>query len=222
MENIVFNSVSKIFRRVCCRIVISCCFVAGLLSFASSAAILDLGNITRDTNQNLDFLDLPLTLARSFDDISGRLGPGGEFAGYRYATEDEVITLINNFGFSPGAVAGTNVTGDTGADQLSGLQNLLGVTHFDAATLSISSGGLTNTDATFGKRIVRIQVPGGIVGPVDDIVDASLSIPSDFVFSQVGSFLVRDSQPIPEPTTILLSAMGIIGVLGLRSRMKNS
>src|SRR5262249_5795573 len=61
------------------------------------------GFITRDSATGLDWLDLSLTRNRSHDDIIGKdgtneLGAGGEFAGFRYATAEEVQTLYLHAG----------------------------------------------------------------------------------------------------------------------------
>ena len=40
---------------------------------------MDLGDLTRDLDQGLDFLDLILSASRLLYDISRQLGPGGDF-----------------------------------------------------------------------------------------------------------------------------------------------
>lgn len=70
------------------------------LSMTANAAIVDLGNITRDTSTGLDWLDLTETNGRSYTDISSKLGAGQEFDGWHYATIDEVETLWENMGIS--------------------------------------------------------------------------------------------------------------------------
>ncbi len=61
--------------------------------------------ITRDTSTGLDWLKLTETNDLSYNYVSSQLGPGGAFAGMRYATSQEVIDLyLNNFliDLSPG------------------------------------------------------------------------------------------------------------------------
>lgn len=55
-------------------------------------------NYTSDPNQMLEFLDLTVTYGRTYTDISGKLGPGDEFGGHRYATELEIRQLFENAG----------------------------------------------------------------------------------------------------------------------------
>lgn len=53
---------------------------------------------TSDPNQMLEFLDLTVTYGRTYTDISGKLGPGDEFEGHRYATQTEISQLFQNAG----------------------------------------------------------------------------------------------------------------------------
>lgn len=62
---------------------------------ASLPASLDGFNLTYDDTTELEWLDLTITAGRTFDDIVGNdgtdeLGPGGDFEGFRHATDLEV------------------------------------------------------------------------------------------------------------------------------------
>lgn len=57
-------------------------------------------NITRDTDTQLEWLDVDVTSGRSFDDLTGvdgsdEFAPGGDFAGFRYATQLELTGAVN-------------------------------------------------------------------------------------------------------------------------------
>ena len=54
--------------------------------------------LTRDTATGLRWLDLTLSLNRTYAQIAQELGPGGDFAGYRFATGNEVEELWENAG----------------------------------------------------------------------------------------------------------------------------
>ena len=54
----------------------------GITVYGTNAAI--------DTTTGFVWLQLTQTLNMSFDEISAQLAPGGKFAGYTYATVDEV------------------------------------------------------------------------------------------------------------------------------------
>jgi hypothetical protein len=63
-----------------------------LLVMPVHAAIVDLGSFTRDTETNLDWLDLTFTYGMSRNEVQT------QFAGWRYATFDEVEDLFGKFG----------------------------------------------------------------------------------------------------------------------------
>lgn len=111
---------------------IICSLLLWLIVFDTYAAIISLNDsafgdsaLTRDTNQGLDFLDLEFSKGLSFDDVSAQLGIGNTFDGFRFATQIEVITLVNNFGFIPMAVPRVRTKGTTNTDQISILADYL-------------------------------------------------------------------------------------------------
>ena len=85
-------------------------------------------NITVDPLTGLEWLDLTVTMGRSFDDIVGldgtdELGPGGDFEGFRHATAAETTgwqngpqldSLFKNFGMGStfGSIAGYDIVTD--------------------------------------------------------------------------------------------------------------
>ena len=62
--------------------------LSAILGFTSTAfaAIYDNGTGTTDSTSGLDWLDLTASTGRSYADVSGEFGTGGDFEGYRYAT----------------------------------------------------------------------------------------------------------------------------------------
>ena len=83
--------------------VVAVLFFAG----AAQATLLELddsvfgpASITRDTDTGLDWLDVPLSSGRSYDDVSIQFGPGGDFAGFRYAAKAEIRALLQGVGIS--------------------------------------------------------------------------------------------------------------------------
>src|SRR5262245_143878 len=56
-------------------------------------------SITRDTDTNLDWLDVPISAGRAHDDVLLELGTGGDFEGFRYASAEEVEALFLIVGF---------------------------------------------------------------------------------------------------------------------------
>ncbi len=57
--------------------------------------------VTFDDVNNVEWLDLTQSTGRSFGDVAGEFGAGGDFAGWRHATAFELSILFTegNFGF---------------------------------------------------------------------------------------------------------------------------
>ncbi len=68
------------------------------------------GLLTVDSDTGLRWLDWSYTVNRSYNDVFSQLGAGGEFEGFRYATESEMRTLYANAGaVSIAPIDGTDV-----------------------------------------------------------------------------------------------------------------
>ena len=72
------------------------------LSLSANAAIVDMGNITRDTTTGLDWLDLTETANRTYLDVFSNFSVGGNLDGWRYASRLEVYELWSNIGVNIG------------------------------------------------------------------------------------------------------------------------
>jgi hypothetical protein len=70
-----------------------------VFTLGARAEVLDLGDVTRDASTGLDWLDVTVTQGLSYNQVAARLGPGGDFEGWRFATADELGELIVNFGY---------------------------------------------------------------------------------------------------------------------------
>lgn len=71
-----------------------------LINDPSLPASADGANITRDTDTQLEWLDVDVTSGRTFEDLTGadgsdEFGPGGDFEGWRYATRFELTGAVN-------------------------------------------------------------------------------------------------------------------------------
>ncbi len=179
--------------------------------------------MTRDTDQMLDFLDVNLSAHRSYDDVSGHFGVGGDFEGFRYATVGEWTGLIDNYG---GLAAYPimalpldgyiDITED--GDPLNGLRELLG-----SIGESISEGEFEVSHTGSGNHY------GGSIhyDQLDDDTNITIGAGYSPAFGgENGHWLVRpyeDEQQetaIPEPTTFLLLGIGIVGLAGAEVRRR--
>lgn len=77
----------------------SLAFIGLSLSLSANAAIVDLGNITHDTDTDLLWLDLTETRGLSYSQVNSMRGEGQAYEGWRYATPQELDQLIINFGY---------------------------------------------------------------------------------------------------------------------------
>jgi hypothetical protein len=74
------------------------------------------GSNSFDSTSGLLWLDVTFTYNRSYIDVSSQLGPSGEFAGYRFATPEEVSNLFTDAGI-------TNPYPSYSVDPLTGVPN---------------------------------------------------------------------------------------------------
>lgn len=188
-----------------------------LLSFYSlnaTAAVFSVDDIdgfgvsalTRDSKQGLDFLDVTFSTNLTFDAVEAQLGVGGIFEGYRFASIEEVVTLINNYGFSPTAVAFGDTVGSTDSDQISQLVDMMGQTLIiDAHRATV---GLTGTSSGEYQYFVRIN--DSLDSNFNDqILAASLGSKEGIKTPFSGHYLVKQFF-IFEPATISLIALGLV------------
>jgi hypothetical protein len=161
------------------------------------------GSITRDTETNLDWLDVSLSQGRSFLDVTNELGAGGDFAGFRHASIAEFQTLVLNAG-----IGNTNsvVTGDLSA--FTNLINLVGTTEIQNGYPQTL--GFLEEPRDFDTR-VNGELDFFFQGSVPAYSATTTVLRSQSVdFNNVGHWLVRPSV-VPEPLTILgsLTAVGL-------------
>jgi len=177
-------------------------FVQVSTSFGSQTALLDKGT-------GLDWLHWNLTAGISYDSMQAKLGPGGTFSGWRYATPAELTQLFVDFTGSPnGIVLGNDALTIQFLDALGGPLSIVDNPstgfhrEFGTGMLNISFGlghanyGYIAIDNTFGAKITP-ELQGSTV----DWYGANFA----------GQWLVReDPSRIPEPATISLLAVGLL------------
>lgn len=173
-----------------------------------SAALIDNGSTTTDTDTGLEWLDLTETVGLSYADALA--SPYVTNDGYRSATSVEVATLFTNAG------VGTqdNLAREVDFAGASQLLDLLGCTLAAATCLTTanpSGTGYAEWTPGVGRRaLYRTDSINGGRG--------AATIQSSFVTTAsptVGTFLVR---VIPEPSTSLL----LLGGLAALSRSRRT
>ena len=201
--------ISQLQRRMCHLIAVT---VLLAVSVSSQAVLIDNGNITSDTATGLHWLDLTQSTNLSVGFVSTQFGAGGQFAGFRYATNNEVQAMILSEGFSLGTVSG-----DSG---------VLGFTNLFGVTLSGSGpGGLFGVQG-FTDDGINNGLPGHArlsLRRTTSGFNTTVSINNGSTFSTSlsnGHWLVTTTLPqppgpsLPEPATLGLVFAGLVGLRG--------
>lgn len=189
-----------------------------------TAAILDLGSVTRDTSTGLDWLDLTETLGRSYLDVSGKMDEGEEFYGWRHATRDEVRQLWINFGLPDGTNSSVQLDSPLG-DNYRHAVELLGdtiVEHFDGrghGTIGVTGSSFS----TYWNYLAGMHNWNPGMHSHDDGTE-TVPVPynrTEHVASVssgwIGNYLVAPS-PVPLPAAAWLFISAITGLAYLKRR----
>jgi len=166
-------------------------FIAIFIPSMIAAEIIDHGNFLTDTETQLDWLDVTLSVDRSYNDVSSQFDKGGDFSGWRFASIDEIKTLVRHYTeiFGTRHTNRINKSADTFLpDTLTGLIKMLGV-----------PDPRNNPDRTFGMAKANnpyLSIPGFILTAdktdYDEAFEVSLPARIKNSHSSIyGSFLVR-------------------------------
>jgi hypothetical protein len=165
--------------------------------------------VTRDTASGLDWLDLPLTLNRSYDDVVADIGRGLP-ADFRHATQDEVSTLFVSVGVGV-PINASSAAYPGGVDLL----NLLGCVGWLCGTSTEYLTGILALDSRDPPNPQALQM---LVNHVQQNVNATLlgGLERNEALNESGHFLVR---PIPDPTPAVLLGLGLTGLGAMARRV---
>ena len=162
-------------------ITISTVPVPAAVLLSQDDSVFGVDSITLDSATGLEWLDLTFTDGRSYIDVSSNFGPGGDFEGYRYATQSEVEALFINAGIPD--VPGTS-TGNFGP-----IANFL--TFLDTTSTNLALGITATPHATIADHNITeyAQLSGsdGVIGSsFTNIVDGGINYAS-------GSWLIKSN-----------------------------
>ena len=181
-----------------------------LSPMAANADLIDAGGSTIDTLTGLEWLDLTSTVGMTVANALAAF----EGDGYQYANDSEIATLLASFGITYGFNPGTYF--DLGAT-LAQREFFVGL--FGATT------GVGAAEMSFGGfellglgRSAYLCISISACGPRSFTNDIDTS---GGRFSFAGQFLVRRATSVPEPGTLALFGIGLIG-MGLARRRKNA
>lgn len=205
---------------------------------SQSDGVFGTDSVTLDTGTGLKWLDVNLSVNRSFNDVSGQFGAGGDFQGWRYATGAEVRNLIVS---NTVPLAGSSDPASLDLSSASDFVNTLGPTLADStlippgpfhsnvfAVLGLFAGNLPGEYGVGSVGLDGISdssVPGPLFQfaqfGVADNVGSSPFEDADSQFSDRGSWLVLDDNvtvEMPEPGALALFGIVIAGIAFSRRR----
>lgn len=182
--------------------------------------------ITVDTDTTLEWLDTTYTLNRSYNDISSEFGVGGEFEGWRYATEDDLITFFTNAGGAGTYNGQTNVSGVSSslssADTYIGdLVSIWG--GFDSYGERSYARFIYDRPASAGEKYIGELTDEYAVNRFDRVTLNNGNRAYDgSIHPYIGHALVRGTSvsAVPVPAAVWLFGSGLIGLAGIARRKK--
>lgn len=177
--------------------------------------------ITRDTSSGLEWLDLTETNGLSRNYVFSQLGTNGLFEGWRYALDNEVVGLWSNFGINLGEGAPHYYEGfDPGVIEAVGyIGNIM--CEWDCANYPAGAVGFTGEG--FGGDNWNLagayhhDTPSWDTRTIAPGAGGTLGSDAGYVY--YGHYLVRETE-VPEPLSIALIGLGLVGIGFIRKKSK--
>jgi PEP-CTERM motif-containing protein len=178
--------------------------------------------VTRDTSTSLEWLNLGYTTGYGYNEVIANQGPGGTFAGWRYASAAEVMTLWMGAGL-PDSINGFTDGLGVYTDAVTTVQSMVGALKVPSTTsgyyLSVISAGMVS-DAFPGSLCSYLALFQDISsGPDVRYANSSNGLtPFNGFGYDMSSWLVRESapDPVPEPSTMYLIGSSLLVVAARR------
>lgn len=225
------------FKELLAGIIASAVVILGLsVASPSIAALIEVdliiggdGFLTRDTDTQLDWLDVNLTANTSYNHIvngevtfSTLLGSNPKNLGFRHATAAEALILYENAGVPD---IDTSFTFQN-FDSVTNLMSLLGPTYIYPAgpNTTVGSKGLLFDKSGFWHSVAHLETcPVNVCGE-KGIAQVATGVRNENQFGPTyGHFLVRDASeyvsPVPIPAALPLFLSGLLG-LGVMARRR--
>ena len=171
--------------------------------------------ITHDTVSELYWLDLTKTNNLSYDYVSRQLDSGGDFEGWRYATNAEVVTLWNNFGIDLSASAPADAVTGYNDPLITSTAPILGDVYGEFSPSGVGSLGITGTASKTGLHS-WMGAYNSTQGATDAqyLYDGRLEIEDARVEVHTGSWLVRKNYV---PTYVEFSQKKLSDIISLNA-----
>lgn len=208
-------------------LVVGLYFALSLLSSTADATLIEQdfisgngdGLVTFDSQTGLRWLDLSASAGRSFNEVSTEFGLGGDFEGFRYATNEEILMLWQNAGLVDIDLAGFGNFTEANYIPARNLIDLIGSTSvFLSQTTALGISGTpeplhSQNRFTPQLELLEYAQPFTAEARTNGIINVSYSL------STVGSWLVQPAT-IPESSTLYLIVGGFASLVLFRHRGK--
>ena len=204
-------------------IVGAACICLPAVSFNASAAVVNAdwktsgdNLLTHDMVSGLQWLDLTETYGLTYSFVSGEFGTGGQFEGFRYATNAEVQNLWSNWSIDLSAGAPTSASTDPNVEiAASFLGNTWNI--YASWDYPFGASGITaNSNVTGHNAMGAYQSEWGVVYETDGNITVSDTLSN---IQPYGSYLVLAS-PVPVPAAAWLFGSVLIGIVEIRRKFK--
>jgi len=178
------------------------------------------GNVTIDTDSGLAWLDLTLTTFMSMSDVSAQTQLGGALAGYRPATVSEVTTFWQHAGLTV-----PNLWQSEESTKIAFLQSMWGVTatteipspsgpmqtHYSTAVVS---GSMSHDYGLWPLAVLTSRFDPRYPGDFAFVDEHFVVATGDISPDGAAPALVRPASEVPEPSTLMLATLGLLGGFG--------
>jgi hypothetical protein len=166
-------------------------------------------SIVRDTATGLEWLGLFKTAGLSYNTVFSNLGPGGTFAGFRYANLDEVGTL-----FADAGIPDIDQTTSANSMPVGDLLRKIGTLDhgpFSSTSLALNDQSLTPGTHNSSELATDFSPDPSFPSVGTAIRTTTVPQADDRASSAAGSFLIRETPSVPEPGTLPLLVIGVFG-----------
>lgn len=200
-----------------------------LLNFtATHATLIDNDSFTTDTETGLDWLDVTGTTNLSINYVRSQMEIGGAFEGWQYASRVQIGEFWNHAGGN-GEYSIESVKNSVWSVENNGLFNRLsplwGTTYgttldgyIAVATADrVSPLSTTNFDMRMAMLLDWSQYKESATM---DRTDMLWHMHLDGIYEREGHALIRVSSAVPEPTSISLFAIGLLGIFAVKKRIR--